>query len=256
MNCKIKKTAILFVVLIINFSCSKDDDPEVRDFETISFDREAVLAKLPDGLINSEDLYAQQAVEYVESSLNWSEFSDHFNPPGDALKTVRGNGETYSWSWAYDGTHVLTLWWTYSDGEEKNYWDIDIQYGEGDRADYINAWENKDGNEGEVVYNCTWTCTIDGSCSECGKLYWKYNWNRDANDNYSFYYSIEAEKDDFQSSMYYEVFINQDGSGSADYFFYGEHFYHLEWDAEGNGSWIHYFLGNEITGSWEAESDS
>ncbi len=254
MKNKIQILAMFFIAVFIAFSCSKDDEPDVRDFETISFDREVVLEKLPDGLKNSQDPYAQQAVGYVESALNWSDFSSQLDPPENAVKVGKKKGDTYTWTWNYGSQYILTLWWTYSDDADKNYWEIDIQYGDGERSDYINAWENKDDSGGEVLYNYAWVCAMDEPSSECENLYWVYNWNRDENDNFLFTYSIEAEDDEFESSMNYETFVNDDGSGSVDYYFYGEHFYHMEWDSDGNGSWVQYLGESEITGSWSVDS--
>jgi hypothetical protein len=200
--------------------------------------------------LNSQDPYAQQAVGYVESALNWSDFSGQMTPPDDA---VNGSDNSFTWTWNYGGMYVITMWWEYSDDNTKNYWEIDVQYGDGDRYDYITAWEYKDGTGGEVLYNYAWICAAEEPASECEDLYWKYTWELDEDNNYIFTYSVESEDDEYENSIMYETRVNDDGSGSVDYYFMDELFYHMEWDTEGNGSWVQYFGDTEISGSWDID---
>jgi len=52
--------------------------------------------------------------------------------------------------------------------------------------------------------------------------------------------------------MQYSILINGDGSGELDYYYYDQLFYHMEWDAAGNGSWHYYFGETEDSGTWSA----
>ena len=244
---------LFLAALVLSVSCSKEDEPEIRDFETLGFDTEVVLDKLPEGLVNSNDEYAQMAVDYVESALDWGVFSDQLTPPDDAMKTGKKSSETYTWSWNYGGGYVLTMWWEYRDDASKNYWDIDIQYADYPRSSYLQAWETKDGRSGEVKYNWQWACVIDESTSGCEDYYWMYSWNLDNDDNYTFDFLVEAEEDGVNSTMNYQVLVNNDGSGSVDYYFYDELFYSLDWDAAGNGSWVYYFGDESMSGTWTVD---
>ena len=47
-------------------------------------------------------------------------------------------------------------------------------------------------------------------------------------------------------------FNNADGSGFIDYYLEDVLFYHMEWDALGNGSWVYYLGDSELTGTWTA----
>ncbi len=246
-NQKVFLSALL-TLFVLSFSCSKDDEPEVKEFETIGFDSVAIIEKLPEGLKNSDNEYAEMAVDYVENAIDWSSFSDQLVPPENAVKTGKKSSETYTWTWNYGGAYVLTLWWTFHDDSEKNYWDIDIQYNEGERYSYLQAWEAKDNSSGQIQYNFQWACSMDDHASECEDLFWIYTWDVDENENYTFKYIIEADDDSYNESLRYETVVNNDGSGYVRYYFYEELFYDLNWDQDGNGSWTYYFGGD--SGSW------
>ncbi len=241
---------VLIAILAFNFSCSKDDESEIREFETIGFDSEVVMEKLPEGLKSSDDEHAQMAVDYVESAIDWGDFSDHLTPPEDAVKAGKKSSETYTWTWNYGGAYVLTMWWTYHDDAQKNYWDIDIQYNGTDRYNYLSAWESKDQRSGQIMYNYQWVCAMDDASTDCEDVFWSYDWNVDNNDNYIFNFVVEAEEDGAANSMKYETKVNNDGSGSVKYYIYGDLFYDLNWDSAGNGSWIYYPGENQMSGSW------
>jgi hypothetical protein len=249
MNSKVYLLPFFMLLLVLGVSCSKDEDPEPRNFETIGFNSEEVLAKLPPGLLNSEDEYAQTAVDDIESALDWSGFYDNFTPPDDAVKE---GTDSYSWHWNYAGDN-LTLWWEYDSDSQKNYWEMDIQYNEGDRYDYLDAWESKDGKSGEIKYNFEWACSMDENPEECEKLYWIYSWNLNSNGDYTFTYLVEADEEEYSAFMSYTVIINNDGSGSIEYYFYDELFYNITWDSEGNGSWTYYFGDTEMSGNWTVD---
>lgn len=242
--------SVLMTLFVLNFSCSKDDEPEVKEFETIGFDSEAVIEKLPDGLKNSDNEYARMAVDYVESTADWSDFSDQLIPPEDAVKTGKKSSETYTWTWNYGGAYVLTMWWTYHDDSEKNYWDIDIQYGGEDRYNYLQAWESKDNSSGQIKYNYQWACAMDDNPSECENLFWIYDWSIDENENCTFNQIVEAEEDAYAESLRYETIVNNDGAGSVKYYMYGELFYEITWDSAGNGSYTHYLGEDSFSGTW------
>lgn len=243
---KEKLVALLFILVLL-VSCNKDEDPAPSQ-QTISFDGEEVLNNLPDGLTESDDPYAQQTMAYVETAVNWSAFNEAFDPPDNAS----GGDGSYSWTWNYGGMYSLTLWWDYDEDSQKRYWDIDISYMDGDKEDYITSWENKDGSAGEVMYNFTWACVTDDSPDDCDDLYWKYSWSVDDEGSYTFIYEVESDDDDYDNTLKYVTVVNSDGSGTVDYYFYGELSYHTEWDASGAGEWTQYLGGQETSGFWPA----
>lgn len=248
-----KLLAMLMILALIH-SCSKDDtDDFAREFESIAFDSEVITDMLPDNLKNSDNSYAQQVVAYVESATDFAAFSHAFTPPENAVKVGKKSTESYTWSWNYDGTHIMTMYWTYSEDATKNYWDVEIQFNDGERYSYVSAWEMKDGTAGEIYYNFAWICVWDESEEDCENIYWKYSWSVDDSGNYEFTYLIESEDDEFETTLKYITKVNADGSGQVDYFFYDELYYHFEWDAVGNGSWVWYYGESEQSGTWSVE---
>jgi hypothetical protein len=247
----LKVWALPMLITVIFSGCSKDPELENPEFESITFDAEVVLDKLPAGLVNSDDTYAQQAVGAIESALDMSSFMDDMTPPEDAERTSKkASGD--SWSWTYtDGTTTYTFYWEYEEDNAKKYWTMDIQINGGAKYNYIYAWETKDGKQGEVQYNFNWVYAEEEMTEEYEDLYWKYNWNIDAAGNYTFYYEVDSTEPEYDYSMRYEVVVNSDGSGSVDYYLTDVPFYHMEWDAMGNGSWAYYSDGTEtMSGNW------
>jgi hypothetical protein len=243
--------AVLLLFAVIFAGCSKDPDPGTEEFETITFDAEEVLDKLPEGLISSDDTYAQQALAAVESALDMSSFLDDMTPPDYAERTSK-KASGSSWSWTVsDGTTTYKFYWEYEEDNAKKYWTMDIQINGGAKYNYIYAWETKDGKQGEVQYNFNWVYAGEEMTEEYEDLYWRYSWNIDAGGNYTFYYEVDSTEPEYEYSLRYEVIVNSDGSGSVEYLLTGEPFYRMEWDAMGNGSWAYYSEGSEImSGSW------
>ena len=252
---KTNSLAILSLLFMVFFaiSCSKDDPAEdIRNYETLSFDSEEVIALLPDKLKSSDDSYAQQAVDYVESALDYSSFAHAFTPPDNASKIGKKASESYSWSWNYGMYGNLTMIWTYSDDASKNYWDVDIQLNDSPKYSYVDAWEYKNGSGGELVYNFAWVCALEEE-EECEDAYWKYTWSKDASGNFEFNYIVDSSEDEYEAVLKYQTMVNADGSGSVDYYLEDQLFYHMEWDAIGNGSWIYYFGDFSQSGSWTVD---
>lgn len=243
--------AVLLLFTVIIAGCSKDPELETPEFESLAFDTEVVLDKLPAGLKNSDNMYAQQAIGAVESALDMSSFMDDMTPPEHAERTSK-KATGSSWSWTVsDGTATYTFYWDYEEDNAKKYWTMDIQINGGARYSYLFAWETKDGNQGEVQYNFNWVFAQEEMTEAYEELYWKYSWNIDAAGNYTFNYEIDSADPEYEYSLRYEVIVNSDGSGSVVYYITGTPFSQMEWDADGNGSWAYYEEGTEIaSGSW------
>ena len=127
---------------------------------------------------------------------------------------------------------------------------MQIQFDEGEIFDYITAWENKDGKSGEVRYNFNWVNAYYGE-TDYQNLYWKYAWTLDNDGNYNFGWDYDSDSEEYDYFLNYSVVVNADGSGSIDYYTLDVQFYHMEWDAQGNGSWTYYYgVGNTMSGTW------
>jgi hypothetical protein len=245
----LKGVAAFFLLLILAVGCKKEDDPP--QFEQIGFDSQEVLDLLPAGLTSSADDKAKECVGMIDDALDMSSFMDNMEVPENAQKTAKkGTTGTWSWTWNYIGGELWTFYWTYDEDNSKMYWTMEIQFGDGPRYDYIEAWEAKDGSGGEVTYNFNWAAIYDG---ETGyeDLYLRITWNVDTAGNYSYSWYWDADTTEYLYLWRYDIIVNADGSGSIDYYLADELYYHMEWDALGNGTWAYYFGGGlNSTGSW------
>ena len=255
------KSIILLLFLVLVISCSKDDKntdnntPEEKEFQEIAPIEEDVMALLPEGLINSTDPNAQSTISLIESALSWTSFQDQLIPPQEAtlveLKSASTSSEvTYTWKWKYTYQYTMTMYWTYKEDDQKEYWEILIQYNDGPKYKYLEAWQSKTGVQGQLIYNFAWICAFDDT-EVCDELNWTYNWNMDASGNYHFSFTYAGTE--LADYLKYDVDINADGSGTIDYYSLGILYYHAEWDAIGNGSYIYYSGASEISGTWTVE---
>jgi hypothetical protein len=244
----------LLLVIAIAFvtGCKKDDD-EPPTFESLSFTEEEILNKIPNGLKNSSDENAQDLISYIETAVSWSAFEGFFTPPSNAEK-VSGkstNSEgTWKWTHTYEG-YTITYYWTYEETASKYIWTLDVQYAGGVLYNFVDAWELKDGTQGEVRYNLQWACVYDPDYYDvCDDLFLIYTWNINADGviNYTFVWeSLEVE---YNYYWRYELVINPNGSGTLDYYWLDDYWHwHYEWDALGNGTWVWYTEGTEVSGS-------
>jgi hypothetical protein len=244
--------AALMLMALITTACTKEEDPP-EDLQKLSFDSEAVLDMVPDGLKNSDDEYAQSCYSYIESAVDMSQFIDNMEVPDNAQKSQsKATGaETWQWTWNYGG-ESFTFYWSYEESGGKRLWTMDIQYGSGPRYSYIDAWEYTDGTGGEVTYNFGWAAAMDGEpIGDDEFLYWKYTWSLDSSGAYHLDFKWDADDAEYDYYILYETVINADGSGTVDYFMAGALFYHMEWDVLGNGAWVYYIDGAEfMSGLW------
>ena len=250
-NLLLKGWTVFFLFAILFTGCDKEEDlpPE---FAEISFDGQEVIDMLPDGLLASNDPKAEECVEMIEEALDMSAFLDNLEVPDNAQRlSKKATGDTWKWTFPYMGG-TWTFYWTFDEDNTKQYWTMEIQFGDGERYDYITAWEMKDGSGGEVVYSFNWVQIYDQEYTDYVDLHMTYSWSLDTSGTYYFDWSYEVDDHSYDYLMKYSIVINPDGSGEVDYYYYDQLFYHMEWDAAGNGSWTYYFGGLEESGSWTA----
>jgi hypothetical protein len=244
---------LLALASSILVGCSKDDTPDPQEFQQLSFDGEEVLAMVPEGLKNADDIYAQNCVSYINSAVDMSSFISTMEVPPDAKRSSKkaAGGDTWQWTWSYGG-QSFTMFWTFEEDNSKRQWSQDIQFGGGPRVDYIDAWELKDGSGGEVKYNFNWAYMYAGETDqEYEVLNWAYSWNKSNAGDYSLGWYWESDSEEYNYLTNYDIVIKADGSGSVDYYSEGEIFYQMTWDAEGNGSWS-MGMGSDLSGTWTA----
>ncbi|MEZ5071082.1 MAG: hypothetical protein R2751_08955 [Bacteroidales bacterium] len=246
----LKGMALFVGTALVVGGCNKED--EVPSFEEMTFQADEVLNQLPVGLTASNDEYAEMCVDFIESAVDMSAFSENLTPPDNARKSdKKGSGDTWTWTWSYLG-ESFTFYWTYDEDSSKKYWSMDIQFGAGPVYDYIDAWEAKDGSQGHVEYNFNWVLIYEEDPGDYEDLFWTYDWSLDSNGTYTFEMTYDSSAIDYDYYLQYSVVVNDDGSGTVDYYLMGDLFYHMEWDALGNGSYAYYYGDFETTGTWSA----
>lgn len=247
----VKGLAGILMISLILFGCGKDE-VVTPEFQTLSFNEQEVLEKLPAGLLNSNDEHAEECISMIEDALDMSQFIDNMDVPSGAEKVAKKSSSgTWRWSVTAQG-YNYTFYWTYSEDASKNYWTMEIQVDGGTKYPYIQAWEYKDGSGGQVKYNFNWAIAVYGS-DEYEDVFWTYTWTLDESGNYHF--TMTWDGDDGMEEYYlsYDVVVNDDGSGYIEYWVAGFLVYEMQWDALGNGTWTYYSGGEELmSGSWTA----
>lgn len=56
---------------------------------------------------------------------------------------------------------------------------------------------------------------------------WSWTWNY-LGQVWTYYRTYDANDQDYEYYMHYDIHLNDDGSGTIDYYFYDELFYHME----------------------------
>jgi hypothetical protein len=250
-NYALRSWALFLIMVVLFAGCNKEEDETPGNFTELAFDGEAVMDQLPEGLLNSNDEMARECVDMIEQALDMSAFQANLIVPDNAVRSSKkASGDTWYWTWNYMG-EIWTFYWTYSEDAAKNYWTMQIQYGNGEKYDYITAWEYKNGSGGEVVYSFNWVMIYE-DVEDYEDLHWTYRWNVDASGNYQFEWTYDSDDLEVNYYLKYNIVINEDGSGTLDYYLNDSLFYHIEWDAAGNGSWIYYLGDFTQSGTWDA----
>lgn len=246
----LREWTFIIVFALLFSGCNKDDDKFPQEFAELSFDEQAILDRLPDGLLTSSDPKAKECVDMIEQAIDMSDFQANLIVPDHATRSSKkASGDTWSWTFSHMGG-TWTIYWTYEEDASKHYWTMEIQYEDGERYDYIRARENKDGTGGEVVYSFNWVMIYDQAYSEYEDLHWTYTWSLDSSGSYHISWTYDADVLEYDYFMYYSIVIHEDGSGELEYYYLDTLLYYMEWDSAGNGSWTYYFGGQEQSGSW------
>lgn len=248
----IKLVSIFLLSLMFLFSgCKKDDNGgggTTDEPQTPGILGEEELITLPAGLLASDDENAEMVVDWVESATDMTSFVDQMTPPDNAIRTKSTMEEQYTWTWNYP-PNVYTLIWTYNETATKYEWDLDIELNSV-RFNYIDAWEAKDGNSGEVMFNFNWVCIYDEEATECEEFLYIYKWEYDNEGVLQYECRWESTDDEIDYLYRWVILYNPDGSGSVAYYLTDVLLYEVVWDSLGNGSWTYYFGTSTMTGSW------
>ena len=245
------KVILFSLAMIFTIGCKKDKDEEKETpvFEEISIDQEEILDNVPVGLKESTNEYASGLYSYIESCVDMSTFISTMTPPENAQKVnLKTSQVTYKWSISYqDGT--LAYYWTYHEDATKDYWDMEIQFNDGPKYPYITAWQLKDGSQGEINFNFNWVYA-QYEMEDFDDIYYTYTWKITSAGKYYFDYYVESNDDIADYALHLSLVLNEDGSGTFNYYSADVLFYSYLWDSYGNGSYTYYLMEPPITGTW------
>src|SRR5210317_677141 len=117
----IKGWVLILSLAFVTFSCNKQSN-DIPPSEGLTLDTQEVIDKLPQAMLNSNDQYAQQCVNDIESALDMSGIMDDLVPPEDAMRSSKKAiaGDTWKWSIS-DGMMTYTFYWTYEEVNGKRY---------------------------------------------------------------------------------------------------------------------------------------
>lgn len=180
---------------------------------------------VPVGLKESENENANTLYSFIESAVDMSSFINNMTPPYNAEEITLKSSASYKWSWTYQ-KETYTFYWTFTEDANKYYWDMEIQYNDGPKYKYIEAWETKDGNMGELKFNFNWIYAQYGY--EYDIYYYVYTWEKTSSGIYYFDYYTESENPSYDYVLHYSLVLNPDGSGTLDYYSYDALLLHYE----------------------------
>jgi hypothetical protein len=248
---------LLLIILMAFVSTCKKDEEEPPTFQSLTFNEEEIIDRIPDAMVASNDENAEACVDAIEFAADWSAFYDFFTPADNATKVASKstNSEgTWKYTYTWAGGYVVTFYWTYEETSTKDMWTLEAQYNDGPLYSFIEAWQLKDGTQGEIKYNFSWwTCAYyEGNTEDCIDVYYIFTWNKNTSGVINYTCTYETSDTEYPYYLKYELVSNPDGSGTVDYYSAGGSIHwHYEWDALGNGTWVWYMSGDIYgSGSW------
>jgi hypothetical protein len=206
------------------------DLPEL-DFDTVD---------LPAAMLESEDMYAQWAVSYVQMANDLSSLIYmYFTPEGDIGKAPSfDDGPPWVYTWTEEG---VTFTLTVDETADTYTWTV-IMDGNDGYDDYDNflaaeAEEAQDGSWGSV--------TIYDPETEEADTEW--NWYTEGT---TYFFTLTSYDDEY-GDMEIFIAVESDGSGTIEEYSDGELVMMWEWAADGTGEWWQYYEGSQVaSGSW------
>jgi hypothetical protein len=245
---------LLLAVAFFAFSCSSDDEEASSSLEkqTLSLTESNTVVVAPAAMQTSEDTYAQQAVGYIQMVNQMSSYLAYMKVPDGAAKTstritaangrvdATGDVVVYTWSDAQSGYSVA---YQISETSDSYAFEIFItQPGQTGWLKYFHAEEKKDRSSGFMnIYDVFGFHSDDTSV-----ILLNYKWGRSGD---IFTFTLTDNTGDFK----FVLNINEKTkAGDVVYYLGGVKAYEMEWNAQGNGSWVWYDQeGNiEDSGTW------
>lgn len=226
---------LLAASLILNVSCSKDEEPEPEKtyFEPVASSR-AKVVDVPAGLQNSADPNAAYASSWIQTANGLAAFNSYFTIPENA-QTGGDKSDGTVYFWTYGG---YSYWMTFTELADKYVWKYEYAFPNTTRFTFIEAEELKTGKKGSwAIYN------PDGT----HEALWDYNWTINSANDFSaimMWYGDEST-----GNIKFEVLDKADHSGYFKGYISDDKFVDIIWNANGTGSWW-YSFGETYQGTW------
>ena len=248
------KLAICYGLLMFcGVACTEDIEPvkqinpalELVELQLINF---SSSIELPDGLIHSNDINAQQAVAHISSLESLEDYFLSMIPPPSASKSAEAFAVTHQGD---DASHESVAYLVYKWWEEDTriiyqismddthyYFDLYYQFDQEDsHIHLLHAYQSQTETRGELHI-------LLGEQEFYNEVVYSYQWQEAANGDLTF---------DYQAVDFFHMssIIHPDQSGVIEYFIDQQKVYLMEWDPLGNGNWIYYFNGEiQSQGNW------
>ena len=243
---KIQKLLAVGLALLA-FSCSKDEEPSLKD-QKLSLSGEEQVIVAPSALLTSQDENAQTTSSYIALANGLSSYFSYFNIPSGASKSktkitasngrVASTGDFYVYTWTDASTGYSIA---YQISEESDSYVFEFFFmmpGSSDWLKYMHMEEKKDRSSGSMKVYDIFNSDASVVILEC-------NWSRAGN---IFNFTMNM----FGDGKIVLTYNESTKAGSVEFYSSDVIYYSSTWDAAGNGTWAYYDEEGNVadSGTW------
>jgi len=249
---KITRFLTLVALIAVVSSCSKDEeDPKPAIEEaSLSFSQNSEVLAVPEGMLNSDNPYAQMAAGWIEMANGMSANLALFTPPAGAKKSTEiivpvngrakaSSGIVYTWSDPSYGSVAYQV----RDDSDKYIFEL-FYKGNSDAGwyRYLYAQELKDRSAGYMALYDAWGSMTDSRDAQLIR----WDWSRQG-DDFTFQWTEN------ESGTKFVVKVNtKTKAGSVVFYESNVKIFEITWDTQGKGTWKQYDSGKvSQEGSWD-----
>jgi len=229
---------VLMTAIFVGGCSSSDDGPSGPSGDNPpEFGGTDNVITVPQGMMNSQDPYAQMAVGYIQMANGVAGMGGWFEPPS-GLRAADGPPWEYTWS---DGDLTVTL--IINETSTLYTWDVYLDGSDGyetyDDYHFYHAWEEKDGGCGGLEFFAP---------EEDGYIEWSWCTETDGTFTMNMYFT------DGQSDFTIDVLVYANGSGEISFMVDDVTTLYVTWTSQGDGAWWSYDEEGDPTGNgtWDA----
>ncbi len=232
------KTKLVYAISMIMFfavltGCDKEEVAPGGGIEKQpDIAQNGVLISTPEGLKNSENPFAQQIMGLFNSVNAVGDYMKLFRPPSGAVTFQSGINGASAWTW---NAGNVQYWLVYYESGGKYIWKLDADQGSG-REKFIYVEEAQDEKSGQADFYVPGQPAIH------------YTWNYDDDGNLNCEITYKGP----EGNIKVDAVVNQDGSGSMEYYLNNELFLAAQWNKDGSGTWTIYTDSGTFTGQWSS----